>query len=139
MEKMLQSEINRYICSRMLEDECKASKVFINFKYEKYYAGLKRYYKPISFPNVPELKERELNINDYYRVIRSSLYAKNMDGKTPIKTLITIYLVTKHLVAEYNKDNQGFQFCGWMNRVYDDNEIDWNDIIVKNDNFCRIL
>ena len=41
--------------------------------------------------------------------------------------------------AEYNKDNQGFQFCGWMNRVYDDNEIDWNDIIVKNDNFWHIL
>ena len=41
--------------------------------------------------------------------------------------------------AEYNKDNQGFQFCGWMNRVYGDNEINWNDIIVKNYNFRHIL
>ena len=138
MNKALQFEINRYICSRMLEDECNGSKVYVNFKYEKYYAGLKRYYKPISFPHFPELKTRELNFDDYYRVIRSSLVAKNMDGIN-IKTFIVIYLVTKHLAVEYNKDNKGFHFCGWMNRICDDNDVNWNDIIVKNDNLCNIL
>ena len=138
MNKALQFEINRYICSRMLEDECNASKMYVNFKYEQYYAELKRYYKPISFPHFPELKARELNFDDYYRVIRSSLSAKNMDETPSIKTFVLIYLVTKHLVVEYNKDNKGFHFCGWMNRICDDNEVNWDDIIVKKD-FCNIL
>ena len=139
MDRALQFEINRYICSRMLEDECNASKVYVNFKYEKYYAGLKRYYKSISFPHFTELKKRELEFDDYYRVIRSSLFAKNMDGKASIKTFIIIYVVTKHLVVEYSKENKGFNFCGWMNRLCDDNEVNWNEILVKNENYCHIL
>ena len=75
-----------------------------------------------------------------------------MDGKDSIKTFIRsvadtkpkiwmgrIYVVTKHLVVEYSKDNKGFHFCGWMNRLCDDNEVNWTEILVKNENFCHIL
>ena len=144
MERAIQCDINRYICSRMLEDECDYSKVHLNTAYEDFYKLLKRYYKPtaiLSSKRFSELKAQDLNEAAYYKVIRSSLYARDM-GPLCMKTLIIVYVVTKHLVVHYNKDKQGFYYCIWMNNLLNDSDINWNVIADRNDrldNSCILL
>ena len=119
----------------MMEDECGASTMYLNFKYEKYYARLVRYYKPITFPCYPKLKMKELNFDDYYTITRNALL--DMDESTPMKMIITIYLVTRHLIAEWKE--MDFYFCNWMNRLLDENDVNWNCIVVQTETVCKIL
>ena len=138
MDKRVQCEINRYICSRMLEDECDFNKVNLNHQYERYYSALKRSYRAANFDNYPVGKK--FIFDDYYTIIRSALCVKNMEGKPIMKTIIVIYLITKHLVVEYNEEEKGFYFCGWMNQILDECDINWTNIErVKETSSCQIL
>lgn len=138
MNKDVQWKISRYICSRVLENECGFSSS-LNSKYEKYYTALDQFYKPCTFPVFPSLETFVFNEINYLRAMRSCLYAKNEDGKPSIKSFIIIYLATKLLIIEFNKFNQGFHFVGWMNNIFNDNEINWDNLIKRSQSICQIL
>lgn len=134
----MQYEVNRYICSRMLEDECDFGKMILNPQYEGYYSELKSYYTPASFDRYPVGKE--FCFDDYNRIIRSALFSKNMNGKPTMRTFIIIYVLTKHLVVKYNEEKRGYYFCGWMNYVLDECDINWSKIVhTETNNSCQIL
>lgn len=138
MIKKIQLEISRYICSRVLENECGFFSTR-NYRYEKYYIALEQFYKPCMFPIFSAQESFIFNELNYLRAMRSCLYAKNEDGKPSIKSFIIIYLATKLLIIEFNEVDQGFLFAGWMNNIFNDNEVDWNSLIKESPSICQII
>lgn len=138
MDRRVQHEINRYICTRMLENECEFIKTCLSYNYERYYAALENFYKPCLFPE-HQLTSMVIHEYDYYRIIRSALHTENVGEKPTMKSFIIIYLVTKHLVIELNKINKETNLVVWMNCILDCNEINWNIILPRESSTCQIL
>ena len=128
MEKLVQLKTNRYMCLRMLEDECNFKSICIDDENEKVYSQLKRFYKPVTFSQASMLRTCSLTQEDYHTLTATVLKIRNNCSPLYMSSFITLYLVTKHVIMELTDNKKRSQLCVWLNHLYDNHEIDWNNI-----------
>ena len=128
MEKLVQLKTNRYMCLRMLEDECNFKSICIDDENEKVYSQLKRFYKSVTFSQASMLQTCSLTQEDYHTLTATVLKIRNNCSPLYMSSFITLYLVTKHVIMELTDNKKRSQLCVWLNHLYDNHEIDWNNI-----------
>ena len=139
MDKHLQLVINRYICFRLLEDECGFNTVY-DEQYEGFYTCLNQHYRhnmrrmsKFKLPTangILELKE------DYIAILRGAFldFAKNGD-EIDKNTVHILFTITKYLVKHYKTEQKGdcaYSLCIWLNNLLDKCTIEWDEVFVKN-------